>query len=96
MDFLRLFLRHRAEGRSGEPDPSSQARVPAVRPRKDRRWRFRCSSAEGAAAVYTDPVSPAVPQDRSASRIKLTGATPRTQTSHLLQSVFPKSKMKTQ
>lgn len=37
-----LFLLHhqRTEGRLGEPDPSSQARVPALRPRKDRRRKF--------------------------------------------------------
>lgn len=41
MDFLLFLLHHhRTEGRPGEPDPSSQARVPAVRPRKDRRWKF--------------------------------------------------------
>lgn len=41
MDFPLSLLHHRrSEGRPGEPDPSSQARLPAVRPCKERGRKF--------------------------------------------------------
>lgn len=70
-DLPPLLFHHK--GRPGEPDPSSQARLPAVPPRKGRRWKLRCSGTASAAAGHADPVGPAVPPDRSA-RLSSPGA----------------------
>lgn len=66
LDGFSLCHCRRPAGCSGEPDSSSQAGVPAVRPCKGRRWEFRRPDAPSPAALHADPVGPAVPPHRSA------------------------------